>query len=103
MGWTWPNASELVQRLSGLSLVRVTLQSERVPVDPLLIFDNGWILEVFGDHYLDPWTLNLPNAVLVGDGQLAARPEPEAPGCESIIGTIGGYWLWLRQKPHSFR
>jgi len=54
--------------------VRVTLQSERVPVNPLLIFDNGWILEVFGDHYLDPWTLNLPNAVLVGDGQLAARP-----------------------------
>ncbi len=44
-----------------------------MPVDPLLIFDNGWILEVFGDHYLDPWTLNLPNAVLVWPASGASR------------------------------
>jgi hypothetical protein len=69
-GWTWPNASDLVWELCGLHLVTVTPQSSRTPVDPVLIFDNGRSLEVFGDHYLDPWTLHLPTGILVGDGGL---------------------------------
>ena len=67
-GWTWSNAPDLVWELCGRSLVTIGTQSDRAPVDPVLIFDNGWSLEVFGDHYLDPWTLHLPTGILVGDG-----------------------------------
>lgn len=69
-GWTWPEASERVWDLCFTRLIAVTVQSSRTPVDPVLVFDNGWSLEVFGEHYLDPWTLHLPTAILVGDGGL---------------------------------
>lgn len=69
-GWTWPDASDLVWDLCGRRLTTITVQSERTPVDPVLIFDNAWSLEVFGDHYLDPWTLHLESSILVGDGSI---------------------------------
>lgn len=67
-GWTWPNAADFVWDLCGQDLVHVTVQTERAAVDPVLIFGNGWSLEVFGDSFIDPWTLHLPTAILVGDG-----------------------------------
>lgn len=69
-GWTWPNAPDLLWDLCGQRLVNVAVQSARAPVDPVLMFENGWTLEVFGDHNLDPWTLHVPLGVLVGDGGL---------------------------------
>jgi len=69
-GWTWSDAPDVVWELCGQNLVGVAMQSERTPVDPVLIFDNGWLLEVFGDHYLDPWTLRVPGRILIGDGTL---------------------------------
>jgi hypothetical protein len=68
VGGTSPDAADLVWELCGLSVVDAEPQTSRLSVDPTLIFDNGWSLEIFSDQHLDPWIWQLPDLYIVGDG-----------------------------------
>jgi hypothetical protein len=68
VGGRSPDAADLVWELCGLSVVDAEPQTSRHPVDPTLVFDNGWRLEIFSDQHLDPWIWRLPDLYIVGDG-----------------------------------
>ncbi|HEX9056571.1 MAG TPA: hypothetical protein VF818_03480 [Ktedonobacterales bacterium] len=65
-GWSSENAPELVRGLVGLSIVSVASQSPLMRGDPAFELSDGQWLEIFSDHFLDPWVMHLPNIIFVG-------------------------------------
>ncbi len=65
-GWSNGEASDLVWELRGLSIVSVAPQSSRMSGDPAFELSDGRWLEIFSDHPLDPWSLQLPGITFVG-------------------------------------
>ena len=55
------DAAKALERLVGLSVVRVFPQSAALIVDPAFEFSDGTVLEVFGTDTFEPWTLHLPS------------------------------------------
>ena len=65
-GWSNPGASDLVWDLYGLSIVSVAPQSSVMGGDPAFELSDGRWLEIFSDHAVDPWSMQLPNMTFVG-------------------------------------
>ncbi len=65
-GWSGKDAPALVRGLVGLSIVAVASQSPRMRGDPAFELSDGRWLEIFSDHFLDPWVMTLPNITFVG-------------------------------------
>ncbi len=65
-GWSNAGASDLVWDLCGLSIVSVAPQSSVMSGDPAFELSDGRWLEIFSDHALDPWSMQLPNMTFVG-------------------------------------
>ena len=69
-GWTSLGAAQdRLRELIGLDVVKVLV--DRL-LDPSLVLSNGWRLDVFTDHWHDPWVIRLPDITLVGDGNARA-------------------------------
>ncbi|MCA4133324.1 hypothetical protein [Arthrobacter sp. M4] len=65
-GWSDVEASDMVWDLCGLSIVAVEPQSLRMTGDPAFRLSDGRWLEIFSDHAVDPWSLQLPSMTFVG-------------------------------------
>jgi hypothetical protein len=65
-GWSNADASDLVWDLCGLSIVSVAPQSSVMSGDPAFELSDGRWVEIFSDHALDPWSMQLPNMTFVG-------------------------------------
>ena len=65
-GWSSVDAPHLVGDLVGLSIVSVALQSSIMKGDPAFELSDGRCLEIFSDHAVDPWSMQLPNITFVG-------------------------------------
>jgi hypothetical protein len=65
-GWSSVDASPLVLDLVGLSIVSVASQSPIMRGDPAFELSDGRWLEIFSDHAVDPWSMQLPNITFVG-------------------------------------
>lgn len=65
-GWSNANASDLIWDLRGLSIVSVAPQSPLMAGDPSFEISDGRWLEIFSDHAIDPWSMQLPNMTFVG-------------------------------------
>jgi hypothetical protein len=66
IGWSHADASDLVWDLCGLSIVSVAPQSSVMRGDPAFELSDGRWLEIFSDHAVDPWSLQLLNITFVG-------------------------------------
>lgn len=65
-GWSNANASDLIWDLCGLSIVSVAPQSSMMAGDPAFEISDGRWLEIFSDHAIDPWSMQLPSMTFVG-------------------------------------
>jgi hypothetical protein len=65
-GWSSSNASDLVWDLCGLSIISVVPQSSLMRGDPAFELSDGRWLEIFSDHEIDPWSMQLPGITFVG-------------------------------------
>jgi hypothetical protein len=65
-GWSSVDAPRLVLELVGLSIVSVASQSPLMSGDPAFELSDGRWLEIFSDHAVDPWSMQLPNITFVG-------------------------------------
>lgn len=65
-GWSSPDAADLVWDLCGLSIISVAPQSFAMTGDPSFELSDGRRLEIFSDHAIDPWSMQLPNMTFVG-------------------------------------
>jgi hypothetical protein len=65
-GWSSVDAPRLVSDLVGLSVVSVASQSPIMRGDPAFELSDGRWLEIFSDHAVDPWSMQLPNITFVG-------------------------------------
>jgi len=65
-GWGSVDAPHLVRGLVGLSIVSIAAQSPLMSGDPAFELSDGRWLEIFSDHAADPWSMRLPNIILVG-------------------------------------
>lgn len=65
-GWSSADAPPLVGDLVGLSIVSVASQSSTMRGDPAFELSDGRWLEIFSDHAIDPWSMQLPNITFVG-------------------------------------
>jgi hypothetical protein len=75
-GWASPEAGDLVHDLAGLDVVAVERQARRAPADPAFVLSSGWVLELFADTAVDPWTLRVGDDVLVGPLEADDWPPP---------------------------
>jgi hypothetical protein len=65
-GWSSVDTPHLVRDLVGLSIVSVASQSSIMRSDPAFELSDGRWLEIFSDHAIDPWSMQLPNVIFVG-------------------------------------
>ena len=65
-GWSSVDAPYLVLDLVGLSIVSVASQSPIMRGDPGFELSDGRWLEIFSDHAIDPWSMQLPDITFVG-------------------------------------
>lgn len=56
---------DAVTKLVGQNVVQVKPQSEEVPIDPVFVFTDGTILEVFSTDTYEPWTLRVGDHIFV--------------------------------------
>ncbi|WP_425861447.1 hypothetical protein [Arthrobacter sp. TWP1-1] len=66
MVWREEDTPERVAELAGLSIVAVAPQSPRMGGDPAFELSDGSWVEIFSDHPIDPWAMDLPGLVYVG-------------------------------------
>jgi hypothetical protein len=67
-----PDAHLHVRTLVGDAITGLRIQSDVLRTDPAFMLSDGAILEVFSDHYYEPWTMRLPTGLFValpGDGR----------------------------------
>ena len=65
-GWSNVSASDLVWDLCGLSIISVAPQSSAMSGDPAFGLSDGRWLEIFSDHAIDPWSMQLQGITFVG-------------------------------------
>lgn len=65
-GWSDIDAPDLVWDLCGLSIISVMPQSSAMGGDPAFELSDGRWLEIFSDHAVDPWSMQLPGMTFVG-------------------------------------
>lgn len=54
-------ACTTIENLKNLQVISFQFQLIDFPVDPVFIFSNNYILEIFSTFFLDPWLFGLPN------------------------------------------
>lgn len=54
------------QKLCGLSLLSIAVQSPRMRDDLAIELSDGWWIEIFSDQPVEPWTMVLPGKTFVG-------------------------------------
>ena len=55
---------KIIARIKNLYIVAIEIQSPDFPIDPVLIFSNGYRLELFSTFYLEPWIFSLPGPIV---------------------------------------
>ena len=60
-GCEYGDAADLTKALIGKSIVDASAQGQALACDPAFTLDDGSTLEVFSCHYLEPWTVHLPD------------------------------------------
>jgi hypothetical protein len=68
-----PEALGRLGELSGDSIVSVQSQSRVSSYDPAFECASGMWIELFTDHWTDPWVMHLPHVTLVGSGSEIAE------------------------------
>lgn len=53
---TLPSLQTLI---SNSAIVECEVQSQHCGLDPALVLDNGYILEIFSSSYLEPWVMQI--------------------------------------------
>jgi hypothetical protein len=67
------DVQERLPGLIGRTVVGADVQSRFLAVDPCLLLDDGRRIELFSAHFLEPWTLRLPDSSLMW---VAAPDDP---------------------------
>lgn len=65
----WGQSEEFLrrtQKLCGLSILSIALQSPRMSGDLAIELTDGWCVEIFSDQPVDPWVMVLPGKTFVG-------------------------------------
>ncbi|WP_425861448.1 hypothetical protein [Arthrobacter sp. TWP1-1] len=55
-----------MQKLCGLSILSIALQSPRMSGDLAIELTDGWWVEIFSDQPVDPWVMVIPGKTFVG-------------------------------------
>lgn len=66
--WESRDLERRIQGLVGRTLVAVDADSDEL-IDPVFLLDDGTSIHVFADTDLDPWTMGLPEIMLIGESR----------------------------------
>ncbi|WP_461165380.1 hypothetical protein [Arthrobacter sp. R4-81] len=66
--WESDNLEEKIQGLIGLRITGFESDNDQL-IDPIFILDDGSRIHIFADTDFDPWTMGLPEMMLIGESR----------------------------------